>query len=74
MEGTLIPLAVSGPIVIGATVTGALLLAWAMLRGEASEAAEERAEQDAAAKAEQEAGAKADGDAARAERERLTSP
>jgi hypothetical protein len=55
----MIPLALSGPIVLGGGVGGALLLVWALLRGEAREDAEEQAEQEAAAQK---------------ERERLTSP
>jgi hypothetical protein len=55
----MIPLALSGPIVLGGGVGGALLLVWALLRGEEREDAEERAEQEAAAQK---------------ERERLTSP
>jgi hypothetical protein len=49
-----IPLALSGTIVLGGGVGGALLLVWALLRGEAREDAEEQAEQEAAAKSERE--------------------
>jgi hypothetical protein len=50
----MIPLALSGPIVLGGGVGGALLLVWALLRGEAREDEEERAEREAAAQKERE--------------------
>jgi hypothetical protein len=43
----MIPLAVSGPIVIGVAVVGAMLLVWVLLRTEAREGAKEEAEEEA---------------------------
>jgi hypothetical protein len=43
----MIPLAVSGTIVIGTAVSGALVLVWVLLRLDTRDEAEERAEEDA---------------------------
>jgi len=42
----MVPLAVSGPTVIGVVVAGSVLLLYWLLRGEAREEAEEQAEAD----------------------------
>ena len=42
----MIPLAVSGPAIIGVVVLGALLLAWVLLQAESRDDAEEDADSD----------------------------
>jgi hypothetical protein len=58
----MIPLAVSGRIVIGVAVVAALLLVWVLLRLDTRDEAAEKAEEEQAARGPTETSRQADGD------------